>query len=120
VAVAFGPDGLLYALELPDMAGFPALGNGKVVRIKSSGKVEDVITGLNVPGGMTWGPDGQLSTSDYSAVPAPTYGRGRILRFDVAFGYCNAGIIESRTSRGQYAIYRLHSNSTALFRTAPL
>jgi hypothetical protein len=87
VAVAFGPDGLLYALELPDMAGFPALGNGKVVRIKSSGKVEDVITGLNVPGGMTWGPDGQLSTSDYSAVPAPTYGRGRILRFDVAFGY---------------------------------
>jgi hypothetical protein len=87
VAVAFGPDGLLYALELSDMAGFPALGNGKVVRIKSSGVVQDVITGLNVPGGMTWGPDGQLYISDYSAVPAPNYGLGRILRFDVAFGY---------------------------------
>jgi hypothetical protein len=87
VAVAFGPDDLLYALELSDLAGFPAKGNGKVVRVRRSGEIEDVITGLNVPGGMTWGPDHRLYVSDLSAVPAPGYGAGRILRFDVAYGY---------------------------------
>jgi hypothetical protein len=86
VAVTFGPDGLLYALELSDQAGFPAPGNGKVVRVKSSGEIEDVITGLNIPGGMTWGPDHRLYISDFSAVPAPGFGAGRILRFDVAYG----------------------------------
>ena len=83
VAVDFGPDGLLYALELSDAPGFPALGAGKVVRVKHSGAVEEVITQLNVPGGMTFGPDGRLYISDFSAVPAPMFGVGRILRFDV-------------------------------------
>ncbi|HEX3837200.1 MAG TPA: ScyD/ScyE family protein [Steroidobacteraceae bacterium] len=87
MAVTFGPDGLLYALELSDNAGFPAPGNGKVVRLQRSGEFEDVITGLNVPGGMAWGPDGRLYIADFSAVPAPMTGAGRILRFDVAYGY---------------------------------
>jgi len=51
VAVDFGPDGLLYALELSDAAGFPGLGQGKVVRVRHSGEIEDVVTGLNVPCG---------------------------------------------------------------------
>lgn len=34
VAVDFGPDGLLYALELSDGAGYPTPGLGKVVRVK--------------------------------------------------------------------------------------
>jgi hypothetical protein len=87
VAVDIGPDGQLYALELSDMAGNPALGNGKVVRVQRSGELEDVITGLNVPTGMTWGPDGALYVSDFSAIPAPHFGAGRILRFNVAYGY---------------------------------
>jgi hypothetical protein len=87
VAVDFGPDGLLYVLELSDLAGFPAPGNGKVVRVQRSGEIQDVVTGLNVPGGMTWGPDHRLYVSDFSAVPAPTYGMGRVLSFDVAYGY---------------------------------
>jgi hypothetical protein len=90
-AVNFGPDGLLYALELADVPqsppGFPAPGFGKVVRLTQSGEWQDVITGLNIPTGMTWGPDGRLYISDFSAVPAPHYGMGRILRFDVAYGY---------------------------------
>jgi hypothetical protein len=90
-AVNFGPDGLLYALELADVPqsppGFPAPGFGKVVRLTGSGKWQDVITGLNIPTGMTWGPDGRLYISDFSAVPAPNYGKGRILSFDVAYGY---------------------------------
>jgi hypothetical protein len=87
VAVDFGPDGLLYALELSAAAGYPALGQGKVVRVKHSGEIEGVITGLNVPGGMTFGPDDRLYISDFSAVPAPIFGVGRILQFDIAPGW---------------------------------
>ncbi len=81
VAVDFGPDGLLYALELSDMAGFPTPGAGKVVRVKRSGEIEDVITGLSVPTGMTFGRDGALYISNFGAAPA---GAGQILRFDIA------------------------------------
>lgn len=87
VAVAFGPDGLLYALELSDAAGFPTPGAGKVVRVKHSGEIEEVITQLNVPTGMTFGPDGRLYISDLGAVPAPILSVGRILRFDVPPGW---------------------------------
>jgi hypothetical protein len=87
IAVNFGPDGLLYVLELSDNAGLPSPGNGKLVRLTRAGKFEDVITGLNVPGGMTWGPDGRVYISDFSAIPASHLGVGRILRFDVAYGY---------------------------------
>jgi hypothetical protein len=83
VAVDFGPDGLLYALELSDAAGFPTLKAGKVVRVRHSGEIEEVITQLNVPTGMTFGPDGRLYVSDFGAVPAPLFSLGRILRFDV-------------------------------------
>jgi len=87
VAVDFGPaDGLLYALELSDAAGFPAPGNGKVVRILHSGAIEEVVTQLNVPTGMTFGPDGSLYVSDLGAVPAPMFGKGRILKFAIAPG----------------------------------
>lgn len=83
VAVDFGPDGLLYALELSDASGNPAPGNGKVVRVNSSGDIEEVITGLSVPTGMTWGPDDALYISNFGAAPAPA---GQILRFQIPFG----------------------------------
>jgi len=87
VAVDIGPDGLVYALELSAAAGYPGLGQGKVVRVMHSGAIEDVVTGLNVPGGMTFGPDDRLYISDFSAVPAPNFGVGRILQFDIAPGW---------------------------------
>jgi hypothetical protein len=49
VAVDFGPDGLLYVLELSAGPGFPTPGLGKVVRLNSEGDIEDVATGLTVP-----------------------------------------------------------------------
>jgi hypothetical protein len=87
VAVDIGPDGLVYALELSAAAGFPALGEGKVVRVKHSGEIENVVTGLNVPSAMTFGPDDRLYISDFGAVPAPVFGVGRILQFDIAPGW---------------------------------
>ena len=79
VAVDFGPDGLLYALELSPTTptGFPAIGTGKVVRLNRAGDIEDVATGLSVPTGMTFGPDGYLYVSNFGAAPA---GLGQIVR----------------------------------------
>jgi hypothetical protein len=85
VSMAWGPDGLLYALELSEPQAteqppfFPTPGDGKVVRIRN-GLAEDVITGLSVPTGMTFGPDGALYVSNWGAAPAPI---GQILRFNL-------------------------------------
>jgi hypothetical protein len=84
VAVDFGPDGLLYALEFSDQAGNPAPGFGKVVRVKHSGQIEDVVTGLSVPAGMTFGPDHALYISNLGAAPA---GAGQILRVSITPGW---------------------------------
>jgi hypothetical protein len=84
VAVDFGPDGLLYVLELSDGAGFPTPGLGKVVRVLHSGAIEDVVTNLSVPAGMIFGPDHRLYVSNLGAAPA---GAGQVLRFDIAPGW---------------------------------
>jgi hypothetical protein len=84
VAVDFGPDGLLYVLELSDGAGFPTPGLGKVVRVLHSGAIEDVVTNLSVPTGMTFGSDHRLYVSNFGAAPA---GAGQILRFDISPGW---------------------------------
>jgi hypothetical protein len=81
VAVDFGPDGLLYVLELSDGPGGPTPGLGKVVRVNRSGDIENIVTGLSVPSGMTFGPDGKLYVSNWGAAPAPA---GQVLRFDIS------------------------------------
>ena len=80
VGTEFGPDGLLYVLELSDAPGNPAPGNGKVVRIRQTGAIEDVATGLSVPTAMTFGPDGNLYVSNFGAAPA---GAGQIVRIRI-------------------------------------
>jgi hypothetical protein len=80
VGTAFGPDGLLYVLEFSDAAGYPTPGDGKVVRIKADGDIEDVATGLVVPTAMTFGPDGKLYVSNFGAAPP---GAGQIVRVDI-------------------------------------
>lgn len=61
---AFGPDGLLYVPELSAAPGYAAPGAGKVVRVGRNGNIEDVATGLVVPTGMTFSPDGKLCVSN--------------------------------------------------------
>jgi hypothetical protein len=81
VSMKIGPDGLLYVLELSDLAADgPTPGAGKVVRVKRSGDIEDVVTGLAVPTGMTFGPDRRLYVSNLGAAPGAA---GQILRIDV-------------------------------------
>jgi hypothetical protein len=50
------------------------------VRVKRSGDIEDVVTGLAVPTGMTFGPDRRLYVSNLGAAPDSA---GQILRIDV-------------------------------------
>ena len=80
VSMAWGPDGALYVLELSATPGFPTPGYGKVVRVRGNGIAEDVITGLSVPTGITFGPDRSLYVSNWGAADAPI---GQILRFNV-------------------------------------
>jgi hypothetical protein len=89
VAVDFGPDGHLYALELSDGPGYPTPGLGKVVRVLHSGAIEEVVTGLAVPTGMTFGPDGALYVSNLGAVPAGAAppDAGQILRIAITPAY---------------------------------
>jgi hypothetical protein len=76
----FGPDGLLYVLELSNAAGFPTPGAGKVVRVRYDGTIEDVADGLTGPAAMTFGPDGQLYVSNFGAAAA---GKGQIVRITI-------------------------------------
>ena len=70
--------GRLYVLEFSSAAGFPAPGNGRILRI--TGKlVEEIVTGLSVPTAMVLDHHGDIYVSDLGAAPA---GAGRILRFD--------------------------------------
>jgi hypothetical protein len=89
VAVDFGPDALLYALELSDAAGFPTPGDGKVVRVNRDGTIEVMVTGLAVPTGMTFGPDGALYVSNLGAVPAGAapVGSGQVLRYEIPLSW---------------------------------
>ena len=80
VGTEFGPDGLLYVLEMSDAAGYPAPGNGKVVRVRYDGTIEDVATGLSVPTAMTFGPDGELYVSNWGAAGP---GMGQIVKITI-------------------------------------
>lgn len=71
-------DGRMYVLEFSNAEGFPAPGNGRILRI--TGKlVEEIVTGLSVPTAMALDRHNDIYVSDLGAAPA---GAGRILRFD--------------------------------------
>ena len=84
VDIKFGPDGLAYVLELSSTYGFPAPGAGKVVRVDRDGTIEDVVTGLTQPTGMTFGPDRALYVSNFGAVTGAV---GQILKIEIPLLY---------------------------------
>lgn len=85
-SVAVDADGVLHALEMAtgnsNEAPFVAPGTGKVVRQVGPASSDDVLTGLDFPIKMKFGPDGAL----YVGMPAfgATEGQGQILRVDLS------------------------------------
>ena len=75
----------MYVLENtagPSFPTGPTPGFGRVTRVDPSGQKTVVASGLNLPGGMTMGPDGKLYVSNWSFGPPPI-GLGEILQIDV-------------------------------------
>lgn len=82
VGLAFDHRGRLYVLENTTGDGNmgPTPGTGDVVRIEPSGARETIITGLELPTAMTFGPDDDLYVSNAGfGYPA---GMGQVLKFD--------------------------------------
>ena len=70
--------GQLYALEMSTAAGGPTPGTGAIVRVRSHGPAETVVSGLTFPTGMTIGPDGAFYVSNQGFGFGA--GQGEILR----------------------------------------
>ncbi|MBP1636942.1 MAG: repeat containing protein [Acidobacteria bacterium] len=76
VGVAFDKRARMYVLESTVAPGLPAPGFGEIVRIDPSGERTTILSGLNLPTAMTFGPDGDLYVSDWGFGPPI----GRILK----------------------------------------
>jgi plastocyanin len=83
--LAIGPDGALYALETSTGNSteppFYQRNTGKIVRQTGPASAEDVVTGLDLPIAMKFGPDGALYTS-FPAIHAEG-GAGGVVRIDL-------------------------------------
>jgi plastocyanin len=84
--LTIGPDGALYALEMSTgnttEPPFYQRNTGKIVRQTGPASAEDVVTGLDLPIAMKFGPDGALYTS-FPAIHADG-GAGGVARIDLA------------------------------------
>jgi len=83
LGVAFDHEGQMYALEntvcpsaAPCMPGPPF--SGRVVRVARDGSLETIVSGLALPTGMTFGPDGALYVSVFGFGAPP--GVGAVVR----------------------------------------
>ena len=69
--------GRLYVMEFSSAAGFPNVGQGRIIRI-ANGTAEEIVSGLNVPTGMALDSHDDIYVSDLGAAPGEA---GRILHF---------------------------------------
>jgi hypothetical protein len=74
--------GRLYVLENTTNNSFPTKNTGKIVRVDGKNQYTDIATGLFLPTGMTFGPDGNLYVSNVGFGPPPM-GLGQILKITV-------------------------------------
>jgi hypothetical protein len=82
LGLAFDRRDRMYVLEA-SAAPAPAAGTGRVVRVGSNGKTREVIAeGLDLPTGMTFGPDGNLYVSNVGFGPPPV-GLGEVLKIEL-------------------------------------
>jgi len=83
LGVAFDSRHRMYVLEMTTDRQFPAPGLGRVVRVARNGDLTVIASGLALPTGMTFGPDGNLYVSNWGFGPP---GLGEILKIEVPDG----------------------------------
>lgn len=82
LGVAFDESGGMYVLENFTNNPFPTPGTGDIVRVDHSGNRQVIISGLNLPTAMTFGPDGKLYVSEWGFGMPP--GGGQILQITLS------------------------------------
>jgi hypothetical protein len=81
LGVAFDKRGGLYVLENTTGNPFPTPGTGDIIRIDPSGTRTTIVSGLNLPTAMTFGPDEKLYVSNWGFGKGP--GGGEILQIEI-------------------------------------
>lgn len=84
LGVAFDASNHMYVLETAtgsDANGFPAANTGTILRVSRNGSLETIVSGLNLPTAMAFGPDGNLyvSVNGYGS----SDGSGEIVRVTI-------------------------------------
>jgi hypothetical protein len=79
LGLAFDSKGHLYVLENTTGNPGPTPGTGKILRVVSKYAVNEIASGLSLPTGMTFGPDGNLYVSNIGFGPPPV-GAGQVLK----------------------------------------
>jgi hypothetical protein len=86
LGLTFDGEGRLYALEMTTCADanpcFPTPFTGDVVRVERDGSTQTIASGLMLPTGMTFGPDGALYVSTFGFGAPP--GTGQIERIEIS------------------------------------
>jgi hypothetical protein len=72
----------MYVLEMTYGAPFPTPGHGRIVKVEPNGEKQVIADGLNLPTGMTMGPDGNLYVSNWGFGKPP--GGGEIVKVTVS------------------------------------
>jgi hypothetical protein len=81
IDIEFGPDGLLYVLEITHKSLLSESPNGALLRVGADGSAEVVARrGLILPAGLTFGPDGAAYISNCGPCEA---GAGEVVRVQV-------------------------------------
>jgi glucose/arabinose dehydrogenase len=90
LGIDFDQQGRLYVLENSTADGpGPTPNTGDIIRVDLSGKREILVSGLDLPTGMTFGPDGKLYVSNKGFGPEST-GGGEILQISFQCEYVAA------------------------------
>ena len=80
LGLQFDSNGLMYVLQMSSGDDpNPTPGTGSIVRVRSGGAQDTVVSGLSLPTAMTFGPDGDLYVSNMGFGAPPT-GLGQVLR----------------------------------------
>jgi hypothetical protein len=78
LGLVFDNNANMYVLENTTNNMFPTPFTGRIVRVSPNGTKDVIVTGLALPTGMTYGPDGNLYVSNWGFGAAP--GGGQVLK----------------------------------------